>query len=118
MVEIRAVMVETKPVVAVVEAPTGAILTERRDRAASKRCPRALDNHLTMCVNPGPTSWVYYNWTTTKGLSRLSIPLANNGNHSHIVRHLEIYHRTVQLREQRIRQPPSHHKQDRRACGA
>lgn len=63
-------MVETKPVVAVVEAPTGAIPTERRDRAASKRCLWTPDNCPNVWANLGSTSWVYYNWTTTQGLSR------------------------------------------------
>lgn len=66
-------MVETKPVAPVVEAPTGAIPTERRDRAASKRSLWTPDSYLTAWMNPRSTSWLYYNWTTTKGLSRLSI---------------------------------------------
>ena len=56
--ETRAAMVETKPVVAVVEAPTGATLTERRGHGASKRCLWTSDNVLDVLVYSKSTSWV------------------------------------------------------------
>jgi hypothetical protein len=67
-VEIRVVMA-AKPAVAPAEVPTGATLTERRDRAAIRRYLWTLDSCLAVSVDDKSASLVHYERTTTKGLS-------------------------------------------------